>query len=345
MERGVFHLDKKTVVLKKILTKIMGFIIAMFLLSIVVFYMARLAPGDPLQSFYGDAVESMTTQELQAARERLGLDAPIHIQYIRWITNVFHGDFGMSLKYKLPAMEVVSPLIGNTLILGGISYLVVFLLAIILAICCALNEDTLFDRIICKVGTAAYYIPSFWLGVVLVLIFSINLKWLPSSGAYDFGKSEDILNRLEHLVLPLTVMVLSHLWYYAYMFRNKLLDEFRKDYILLAKMKGLKKVEIIFKHCLRNIAPTIISIMAISTPHILSGTYIAESVFNYPGIGALSVQSAKYHDYHLLMLLVLITGVLVIISSIIAQSINEVIDPRMKEQEAATWQKETQNSS
>ena len=129
------------------------------------------------------------------------------------------------------------------------------------------------------------------------------------------------------------------------MFRNKLLDEFRKDYILLAKMKGLKKIEVVFKHCLRNIAPTIISIMAISTPHILSGTYIAEAVFNYPGLGALSVQSAKYHDYNLLLLLVLITGVLVIFSSIIAQSINEVIDPRMKEMEAAIWRKSSKNSS
>ncbi|WP_211315939.1 ABC transporter permease [Oceanobacillus chungangensis] len=338
-------MDRRTVILKKLLTRLMGFIAAMLLLSIIVFYIARLAPGDPLQSFYGDAVESMTTQELQEARKRLGLDAPNHIQYIRWITNAFHGEFGLSLKYKIPVMEVVSPLIGNTLILGGISYLVVFIFAILLAISCALFEDTLFDRIICKVGTAAYYIPAFWLGVVLVLIFSINLNWLPSSGAYDFGKSGDLLNRLEHLVLPLIVMVLSHLWYYAYMFRNKLLDEFRKDYIILAKTKGLKKVEIIVKHCLRNIAPTIISIMAISSPHILSGTYIAEAVFNYPGIGALSVESAKYHDYNLLMLLVLITGVLVIISSIIAQSINEMIDPMLKEQEAATWKKATKNSS
>lgn len=338
-------MNRKIVILKRFLIKIIGFIAAMFLLSIIVFYVARLAPGDPLQSFYGDAVESMTTQELHAARERLGLDDPIHIQYMKWLTNAFHGDFGMSLKYRLPVMEVVSPLIGNTLILGGLSYLVVFFFAILLAICCALNEDRLFDRIICKVGTATYYIPTFWLGVVLVLIFSINLKWLPSSGAYDFGKSGDFLNRLEHLVLPLIIMVLSHLWYYAYMFRNKLLDEFRKDYILLAKTKGLKKAEVVFKHCLRNIAPTIISIMAISTPHILSGTYIVEAVFNYPGIGALSVESAKYHDYNLLMLLVLITGVLVIISSLIAQSINEVIDPRMKELEAATWQKKTKNSS
>ncbi|MEH7142549.1 ABC transporter permease, partial [Priestia megaterium] len=320
------------------------FIIVMFLLSIIVFYIARLVPGDPLQSFYGDSVESMTIQELQEARERLGLDSSIYIQYIKWITHAFCGDFGMSLKYKLPATQVVFPLIGNTLILGGISYLIVFFLATLLALCCALNEDSLFDRIIYKVGTVTYYIPTFWMSVVLILIFSINLQWLPSSGAYDFGESKDVLNRFQHLILPLIVMVLSHLWYYTYMFRNKLLDEFRKDYILLAKMKGLNKVEIISKHCLRNITPTIISIMAISTPHILSGTYIAESVFNYPGLGALSIQSAKYHDYNLLMLLVLVTGVLVIISSMIAQSLNQVIDPKMKGLEEEVWQKEKKNN-
>ncbi|MDY0394679.1 ABC transporter permease [Virgibacillus halophilus] len=338
-------MHRQTVIFKRILTRIIGFIVAMFLLSVIVFYIARLAPGDPLQSFYGDALDTMTPQELQNAKERLGLDAPTYIQYLKWVANAFHGDFGMSLKYKLPVMEVVTPLVSNTLILGGISYVVVFFFAILLAICCALNEDSMMDRIISKVGTAAFYIPAFWMGVVLILLFSINLGWFPSSGAYDFGKAGDFWNRLQHLILPICVMVLSHLWYYAYMFRNKLLDEFRKDYILLAKMKGLKKIELVRKHSLRNIAPTIISIMAISTPHILSGTYIVEAVFNYPGLGALSIESAKYHDYNLLMLLVLITGVLVIASSMIAKSINEVIDPRMKEMEAATWQKEPTNSS
>ena len=107
---------------------------------------------------------------------------------------------------------------------------------------CARFEDTWIDRVICKVGTAAYYIPPFWLGVVLVLVFSINLHILPSSGAYDIGKANDIGNRIRHMILPLIVMILSHLWYYAYMIRNKLLDEVRKDYVLLARMKGIRKI-------------------------------------------------------------------------------------------------------
>ena len=115
-------------ILKNIAKKLVGFFIAMIILSIVLFYFARLAPGDPLQSFYGDAVESMTTEELNKARVRLGLDGPIYLQYIRWVSNALHGDFGISLKYKIPAMDVVSPLIGNTLILGGLAYILVFAL-------------------------------------------------------------------------------------------------------------------------------------------------------------------------------------------------------------------------
>ncbi|MCI1964803.1 MAG: ABC transporter permease [Oscillospiraceae bacterium] len=331
--------NRKTQLLKKTGLRLLGFLFTMLILSIVVFCFARWAPGDPLQSFYGDAVESMTSEELGAARSRLGLDAPLHVQYAKWVTNALGGNFGLSLKYKKAAMDVVTPLIGNTLILGVTAYLLVFALATLLAVTCALHEDTWLDHIICKIGTGIYYLPPFWLGVVLVLIFSIHLRWFPSSGAYDIGKAGDILNRIRHMILPLIVMIVSHLWYYAYMIRNKLLDELRQDYVFLAKEKGLTKRQIVWRHCLRNVAPTIVSIMAISIPHVLSGTYIAESVFNYPGIGALSIESAKYHDYNLLMILVLIAGALVVLSSIAAQTINEIIDPRMKETGVSAWQR------
>ena len=220
--------------------------------------------------------------------------------------------------------------VGNTLLLGGLAYALVFVLAIALALLCARFEHSALDRLICRVGTTAYYVPAFWLGVLLVLVFSVNLEWLPSSGAYSYGKAGDIADRARHLVLPLAVMVASHLWYYAYMIRNKLLDEVRRDYVLLARSKGLGRTRVLWSHCLRNVMPTVVGIMAISIPHVLSGTYVAEAVFNYPGIGLLAISSAKYHDYNLLMLMVLFTGAMVIISSLLAQSINEAIDPRIK---------------
>lgn len=334
-ERKIMNKENKLVI--RILKRILLLAVVMFLLSVVVFWLARLAPGDPLQSFYGDSLEMMTSEEVAAARTRLGLDQGIGVQYVRWFTNAVHGDFGLSLKYRQPVMNVIRPLIGNTLVLGGIAYIVIFILAVLIAIFCTLHEDQWIDRLICKIGTAAYYVPAFWLGVVLILIFSVNLGWFPSSGAYDVGMSDSIGNRMKHMILPLVVMIFSHLWYYAYMIRNKFLDEVRKDYVLLARSKGLSKRKILWKHCLRNVMPTIVSIMAVSVPHVTGGTVTVEAVFNYAGIGNLAVESAKYHDYNLLMIDVLITGFIVFLSSFVAQTVNEEIDPRMKDSEVRVW--------
>ena len=322
---------------RRLVRRILLLVLCMFLLSVIVFFMARLAPGDPLQSFYGDALEMMTDAEKDAARARLGLDAGLISQYVHWLGQVIQGDFGLSFKYKMPVLEVMKPLVGNTLMLGFLAYIIVFGLATALAMFCTLYEERFVDKAICKIGTVSYYIPGFWLAVVLVLVFSVNLGWLPSSGAYDVGHKGDVLNRIQHLIMPLFVMVATHLWYYAYMIRNKLLDEVRKDYILFAKAKGCSRTEIVWKHCLRNVAPTIVNIMAISVPHITGGTVVVEAVFNYPGIGNLAVESAKYHDYNLLMVTVLLTGMAVFVSSFLAQTINEEIDPRMKDMEAVRW--------
>lgn len=310
--------------------KIFVFLFSVFLLSVIVFYISRLAPGDPLVSYYGDRVEKMSSAERIQAENKLGLNDPVYVQYVRWLGNALHGDFGISYKYKMNVTEVIKGRIGNTLLLGGTGFLLIFLLSLFLGILCAWKEDKLMDRIICKIGTISSCIPEFWLSLVLILIFAVNLKWLPSSGAYAIGKANDIGERILHLILPLTIVVTSHLWYYAYMIRNKLLEEVRADYVLLAKSKGLKKSSVMYKHCLRNILPSYFGLMAISVPHILGGTYIVETVFSYPGIGTLSYESARYKDYNLVMLLCILSGVLVILCNMIAQAINEKIDPRVK---------------
>lgn len=310
------------------------FLISVFILSLVVFYISRLAPGDPLMSYYGERVEKMSPEEKEEARKELGLNEPIHVQYVRWLENVAQGDFGISFKYKQDVMEVIGQRFGNTLILGGIGFILTFAGALGLGILCAWNEDGLLDKILCKAGTILSCIPEFWLALLLILVFSVKLHLLPSSGAYSIGNKEDVMDRIRHLVLPMAVVVLQHLWYYAYMIRNKLLEETRADYVLLGKSKGLGKREIMFKHCLRNIMPTYISIMAISIPHVLGGTYIVETVFSYPGVGALSYESARFHDYNLLMVLCMATGILVILCNLIGQIINERIDPRIKANEA-----------
>ena len=295
--------------------KAAAFLASVLLLSVLVFYISRLAPGDPLVS--------------------LGLKDPISVQYIRWAGNALHGDFGISYKYKMDVTRVIEGRIGNTLVLGGTGFLLIFTLALLLGILCAWKEDTWLDCIICKVGTITGCIPEFWLSLLLILVFSMQLKWLPSSGAYSVGKQADFSDRVCHLILPMTVVVLSHLWYYAYMIRNKILDEVREEYVLLARAKGLKRKTVLFRHCLRNTIPSYLGIMAISVPHVLGGTYIVETVFSYPGIGTLAYESARYKDYNLLMLLCLMSGIVVILCNMAAQIINERIDPRMREKEAA----------
>ena len=313
--------------------KLMIFLLSVFVLSVAVFYIARLAPGDPLMSYYGERVEKMSVEEKDAAREKLGLNDPIYVQYIRWAENAAKGDFGISFKYKQDVLEVIESRVVNTLILGGIGFVLTFVGALGLGVLCAWNEDKWLDRILCKVGTLLSCIPEFWLSLVLILVFSVMLHLFPSSGAYDVGKKADVANRIWHLILPLTIVVLEHLWYYAYMIRNKLLEETRADYVLLGKAKGLSKRQIMFGHCLRNIMPTYISLMAISVPHVLGGTYVVEKVFSYPGIGTLSFESAQYHDYHLLMVLCMMTGIVVIFCNLLGGIINERIDPRIKENE------------
>lgn len=310
--------------------KLLIFVVSIFLLSVIVFYIARLAPGDPLVSYYGERAEKMTAGERAWAEEKLGLHESIIVQYGKWLGRAVRGDFGISYKYKMDVLEVIEGRVGNTLLLGGVGFVLIFVLALLLGIWCAWNEERLIDRAICKIGTVTSCIPEFWLSLVLILIFAVELKVLPSSGAYTIGKENDLGDRILHLILPMTVVVLGHLWYYAYLIRNKLLEEVRTDYVLLAKSKGVTGKSVMFRHCVRNIIPTYLSIMAISVPHILGGTYIIETVFSYPGIGTLSYESARYQDYNLLMVICLLSGALVILCNMIAQTINERIDPRMK---------------
>lgn len=326
-----------------ILQELIKFALSVFLLSVLVFTLSRLAPGDPLYAYYGERAEKMSTEEQEAARERLGLKEAIPVQYARWIKGAVRGDFGISYKYKRDVKEVIAGRLGNTLLLGGLGFVIIFVLALFLGLFCAWREDKRADRVVCGIGTITSCIPDFWLSLLLILVFSVWLRRLPSSGAYSVGAERDFADRSRHLILPLAVVVLGHLWYYAYLVRNRLLSETRADYVLLARMKGLSGKRVLYRHCLRNALPSYLSMMAVAFPHILGGTYVAETVFSYPGIGTLAYESARYQDYNLLMLVSLMTGILVIFGNMLAGILNEWIDPRMRlktgavKEEAGIW--------
>lgn len=313
--------------------KLLSFFISVLILSAAVFYVSRLAPGDPLVSYYGERVEKMSPLEREKAEEKLGIKDPVSVQYVRWLEHALRGDFGISYKYKRDVLEVIGARLGNTLMLGGVSFMLILILAPVLGIWCAWHEEQWMDRLVCKAGTVISCIPEFWMALVLIFIFAVKLRWLPGSGAYSAGSGHELSDRLIHLILPTTVAVANHLWYYAYMVRNRILEEVRAEYVLLARSKGLGKREIFFRHCLRNVIPAYLGLMAISVPHILGGTYVIEMVFSYPGIGMLAWESARYQDYNLLMILSIFSGILVMLCNGAAQMISGRMDPRVREKE------------
>lgn len=314
---------------KYIAGKVGQLIITIFVLSLIVFFVSRLAPGDPMRAYYGESVEKLSVQQLEEARERLGLNDSLVEQYVKWAVNAVHGDFGISYIYKRPALQVVGEVLPNTVLLAGVSFVLIFILGLLLAIFCVRHEGRLIDRVICKIGVASNSIPEFFMALILILIFAVTMGVLPLSGAEDLGGG----GVLKHLILPVAAIVASHLWYCTYLMRNKLSDEVRKEYILLCRVKGLTEQQIIRKHCIRNIMPAVVSIMAIFLPHLLGGAYIIEMVFSYPGLGQLGVESAQYHDYNMLMLISLITGATVIVANMVAQIINEKLDSRFKHED------------
>lgn len=318
--------------------KLAVFFVSVLVLSAAVFFLSRLTPTDPLLAYYGDRTEKMSVAEKEQARERLGLNEPLFRQYLLWLKNAARGDFGISYQYKQSVTAVIGKRIGNTLILGGLGFVLTFGGSLLLGVACAWKEDGVLDRVLCRLGTALSCIPEFWLCLVLMLVFCVQLRWLPSSGAYCVGKAGDIADRALHLILPLSVVIAGHLWYYAYLIRSRLLEEARADYVLLCRAKGLSRGKILLRHCLRGALPTYISLMAISVPHILGGTYIVETVFSYPGLGTLSYEAARRADYNMLMVLAMLAGVTVIFCNLLGQIVSERIDPRLRAAQAQEWE-------
>ena len=315
---------------KYALGRIAEMLLILLLLSIIVFALSRLCPGDPLRSWYGDSVDRMSAAQKAVARESLGLEKPLPVQYGIWLKDLAHGDLGLSYKYKRPVSAVIGGVLGNTIVLGLIAYILTFALAFRLGRTSAEREGTKLDGFICKAGVISGNIPVFFLSLICILVFAVNLSILPTGGAYSYGSEGNILDRAWHIVLPVFVIVIGHLWYYSYMVRNLLLEEMRKDYVLLLKAEGMPRTSIIKKYCSKNILPPMVTIMAIAVPHLLGGTYVVEMVFGYPGLGKLSFESALYKDYNMLMATTLLTGSVVVISNHLAQIIGERVDPRMR---------------
>lgn len=298
--------------------KLFWFVLSLFALSIIVFFMARLAPGDAMRAYYGEGIERMSDAQRSAAASALGLDRPIWVQYGIWLSGVLRGNFGISLQYKQDVIRVIGGVWQNTLLLAGTAFLLTCFLSLAFGALCCYFEGKWLDRLICKVGIVSNCIPSFLLSLALILVFSIWLRLLPSTASSAGGIISPV-----HLILPICSLLIGHVWYYTYNVRNLFCEQVRQDYVLTCRAKGLTRMQTLVRHCLPNILSAYASMMAVFIPHILGGTYVVEKIFSYPGLGTLCLEAVQYHDYNMVMVICLFTGVAVILSGALARMIGQ----------------------
>ncbi len=306
----------------------------LFIISILLFFLVRSAPGGPLTSARRNP--NVTKEQIEALEEKLGLNDPLPVQYGRWMGGVLKGDLGDSIKFRRPVNEMIAERIPNTLLLVGVSFLVTLLLAIPIGVLSARKPYSLFDYSMTTITFIGQSIPVYWLGLGLIVIFYITIKnpftgtpMFPVGGMNTQGKS-DLLDTLWHLVLPVTALSLGWVAWYSRFLRSSMMDVLHEDYVRTAKAKGARENVVYYKHALRNAILPLVTLIALDLPSLFAGALFVETIFSWPGMGRLFWDAAKGRDYPVLLGVVMITAVLIIVCNILADLAYGWLDPQVK---------------
>lgn len=301
----------------------------------ITFLMIRLAPGDPMDMYLDSPSQRQLDPEvIERIRHRYGLDQPIHIQYLRWVGNAVRGDFGESFRHRRPVMNVIGEAIPFTLQLTVLALLFDAAVGILLGILSAVKQYTTLDKVVTVGSLAIYAIPGFWLALMLVLVFSVQLGWFPTSQTrsmdYDtLTLGGKILDRAWHLVLPVFVMGVSSAAGTARYMRNRLLEVLSEEYVVAARARGLSEHVVILRHAVRNALIPIITMYGLALPFLLGGATVIETIFAWPGMGRLTVEAVGGRDYPMIMATTTMAAVLTVLGSLLADLAYAVTDPRV----------------
>ncbi|MDD4088061.1 MAG: ABC transporter permease [Tissierellia bacterium] len=298
--------------------KLVSLIIVLFFASIVCFLIIHFIPGDPAEAMAGPGVSK---EDVEMLRVSMGLDKPLIEQYTTWIGNIIlHGDFGKSLTSKEPVADLMGERFVNTLILAACGIFLAIIIGIPLGIISAIKQNSVIDLITMGFSILGVSMPIFWVSLILILVFSVNLKLLPATGS----------GTILHLILPSIAIGLNSMAVIARMTRSSILEVLRQDYIRTADAKGMSYRTVIIKHALRNAMIPIITTIGIQFGYLLGGAVLTETVFVYPGIGRLLVNSINRRDYTTVQgCMLVITGLFVILNTVI-DLLYHFLDPRIK---------------
>ena len=300
-------------------------------ISMIVFAVSRLAPGDPIE-LYTFGNPDITQEDLARLRAAYGLDKPIPLQYVDWVTRVVRLDFGLSIIYpSQPAAKLIIDRIPNTLQLAVAALILQLTIGIPLGIIAALNRGRIIDQITRFFSTIGQAVPDFWMGLVLIIVFSVQLRLLPSQGMLTIGKDQwDLADRLKHLIMPAAVLAFGGIAIYARLLRTEMLEIIGQDYIRTAEAKGLSHRAVVAGHALRNAFIPMVTALGGILAFVIGGSLIIEQVFTWPGVGQLTFQSAVAKDYPVVMAGVMISSTLLVISYLLRDIAYAVVDPRIK---------------
>lgn len=303
----------------------------LIIITMIIFLLAALAPGDPLTVALGaEAVMKLTPQQRQAAMAALGLDKPIPIRYLYWLGRTVRGDLGRSLINGRPVLQAVGERVGPTLRLALTATILAWGIGIPLGIFVALKRYTLIDYIVTVLAFLSVSVPVFFLGLGLIYIFSLKLDVLPTYGMQTLGVKPSLGDAISHMVLPVSMLGLNGGAMMVRYSRAAMLDVLHEDYIRTAHAKGLKERVVIARHALRNALIPLVTLAGLSIPNILGGAVLTETVFQWPGMGMLSVAAVKQRDYPMIMGIALLIAVAVLTGNLLADILYAVVDPRIR---------------
>jgi peptide/nickel transport system permease protein len=310
----------------------------LFIVSMIVFGMLNLAPGGPMAAYERRAV-GLSPEDLDRVRRQLGLDDPVHIQYLKWMRQVLQGDLGESLMTRRPVSTEIRERLPRTALLMASAFGLTLLIAIPFGVISAVRQYSFFDHFVTTLAFVGQSIPQYWLGLILIVIFYGMLDhpfrdgpMFPSGGMATLGEPFSIRDRLWHLALPVTMLSLAWVAWYSRYLRASMLEVVHQDYVRTARAKGLKETIVIMRHAFRNAAIPLVTIMALDLPLIFSGALFTEVIFSWPGMGRLFFDAAQRRDYALLMSIIMITSFLIILSNLLADIVYGLLDPRIRYQ-------------
>lgn len=308
-----------------IIRRLLLLVPVLLIVGVIVFLLVHLAPGDPASTMLGS---DATIEQKEALREQLGLNEPLPIQFVKWFTDALRLDFGESLFIGKPVTEALLDRVQPTGLLTLYSLTLSILIAIPAGVIAAVRANSLLDRLLMVMSISGAAIPSFFLGILLILLFAVILGWLPSAGYVDFG--EDPIAHLKYMLLPTIALGFSASGLLARLVRSTMLDVLNEDYVRTAYAKGLRERHVVLWHALRNALLPILTVIGISLAGMLGGAVVVETVFGIPGMGRLLVQSVTRRDLPLVQGAVMTIAAVEVLVMLVIDILYVYIDPRVR---------------